>query len=702
MKRSSTFARIACTILAITFITGQVFAGQISSNPSNNTLAGSVVSDPDINPARSGPVRNDIAGKAEPGAIGNGAPLMELAQGKLPPRLTIPFPDELEEVNRKVHEAIRLALKLTLSNGEKLSLQNQQRAKQTVLNMILLQNKLSQGLYLFTADIRGPEDYLLGFNLLSQDKFAVGLSFELIDRLYSISPLRLAQYIFHECVPERGIITERDDHRAVYNEIQSAIFGQDEVFALKKDLRGFIDQILQVKQGTRKIEESGKSVIDAFREGDARIAALKIRLRSALSHKITTLLDLGRSENDIDKTLINLFYELTRDPTVEETISGKPVSDAIKRESESIPSDISEIEAALYLALSHKFSQLIDADIDENDMSEIEINIFYELSRRPSLAAKVVPVSVPAGFANTEHRESAKGIVKIVPILPSDQKAQDEKKSIRHVPERSALELFVDTWPDGSGVAKVVPAHKTAHLDSAIEALRHGSETLHIELPQELRVTLASQIFEDLPVRAQVFKANLTRILAEYPDQLFFMGIETDIGESQKAQIMPIYKAIDEIRDMQDANGKPLFPNLMVRRAKAGELASMVSDLNTKGKLNLNNAFIGARKVSVDNKAYDAIKGDGRAWISAIDDSKPGDYLPVFEAITLNMMAYLNADLTAIKNFYDAISDKPIDPKALQDMLKNRIIYILPKITAFDTKQLRDLYELAHQVYIAA
>ena len=165
---------------------------------------------------------------------------------------------------------------------------------------------------------------------------------------------------------------------------------------------------------------------------------------------------------------------------------------------------------------------------------------------------------------------------------------------------------------------------------------------------------------------------------------------------------MPIYKAIDEIRDMKDASGKLLFPNLMVRRAKANELTTMVYGLNKDGKLNLNNAFIGARKISVDNNIYDSIKGEGRAWISAIDDSRSDDYLPVFEIITLNMMAYLNADLAAIKNFYDAIADKPIDPSVLQDMLKNRIIYILPKATAFDIKQLRELYELAHQVYIAA
>ncbi len=213
---------------------------------------------------------------------------------------------------------------------------------------------------------------------------------------------------------------------------------------------------------------------------------------------------------------------------------------------------------------------------------------------------------------------------------------------------------------------------------------------------------LVTQISEDLPVHAQIFKTNLEKILAEHPDQLFFMGIEADIGESQKAQIMPIHRAIDEIQALKDAEGKPLFPNLMVRRGKAEELVAMAGDLSREGKLNFNNVFIGARKVSVDSRVYDSIKGEGRAWISAIDDSRPGDYLPVFEAITLNMMAYLNADISAIKNFYDTIADHPIDPVVLQDMLRSRVVYILPKATAFDTKQLRELYELARQVYVAA
>jgi len=218
-------------------------------------------------------------------------------------------------------------------------------------------------------------------------------------------------------------------------------------------------------------------------------------------------------------------------------------------------------------------------------------------------------------------------------------------------------------------------------------------------------VNIAAQISEDLPVRAEKFKFNLIKILAENPDQIFFIGIETDIGELQKSQIMPIYRAVDEIKDLKDADGKTLFTNLIVRRAKAKDLVSMVSELNGLGRLKFNNVFIGARRVSVDSKIYDPI-GEGKAWISAIDDSGAGDYLPVFEAITLNMMAYLNAhqkvDLTAIKSFYDAVADQPVDMAVLQDMLTKRIIYILPKITRLDSSELVKLNKLIAEVYSAA
>ena len=290
-------------ILILTFITSQGYAGEaISSFSNSDKLAASLVSDPNINPDRSKPLRNDIIGKLEPGAIGNGAPLMELAQGRLPPRLAIPFPEELEEVNQKIREALDIAIRLMATN-KNLPSQHHDRAKQTLADLILLQTYLSKGLYLFTADVRGPEDYLLGFNLLSQDKFTVGLSFELIHRLYKISPTRLAQYIFYECVPENGIITERDDHRAVYNEIQSAIFGHDEVLALKKDLREFIAEKLTADNG----ETVKKAVsFDLF-------GILKSESGRALV--VEWINKYPNNENKVNRAQIQQFIDYINNPT---------------------------------------------------------------------------------------------------------------------------------------------------------------------------------------------------------------------------------------------------------------------------------------------------------------------------------------------------------------------------------------------------
>jgi len=206
----------------------------------------------------------------------------------------------------------------------------------------------------------------------------------------------------------------------------------------------------------------------------------------------------------------------------------------------------------------------------------------------------------------------------------------------------------------------------------------------------------SQEIVKDLPDRAQAFKANLTKMLADHRDQQFFIGIETNVT----SQIMPIYNAIEDIKELKDANDKPLFPQLTIERGSAKYLADKAKELNEEGRLSLNNTFIAARKVSVEDKTYDGIKGEGRAWIASIDDSREGDYLPIFEAITLNMMAYLNADLEAIENFYDKISDK--SSYTLQEMIQNRIIRILPKATKLDTPELHKLYKLARQAYVSA
>ena len=213
-----------------------------------------------------------------------------------------------------------------------------------------------------------------------------------------------------------------------------------------------------------------------------------------------------------------------------------------------------------------------------------------------------------------------------------------------------------------------------------------------------------------MPIRARVFKDILIRVLTEHPDEIFFLGVENNIDrahESQNPDIGPIYTAIRVIKNMKDPSGKPLFPNLMIRIAAARDLTDMVIRLNEAGnsekkKLDLGKTFIVARRSSVSGGEYTRIEGEGKAWISAIEDSNPGVYIPIFEAITLSMMACLNADTFAIKKLYDAVSNNPIDPAALKYMLGKRILYILPKAVKLDMKKPRDLYELARQIYIAA
>jgi hypothetical protein len=724
MKTPSVFIRTVSILLVLTFITGQVSAGQVASTGSRDTLAASLVTDSKINPARSKPVQGDIAEKAEPGAIGNGTPLMELAQGKLPHKLyrpdselgydgdssltwAIKIAEEKESKNIKVREAIDVAIRLSIANQGLVPQQHQARTKQTLANLIDLQTYLSRNLYLFNADIRSPENYLLGFNF----KNYRGYSIELIDRLYEISPLRLAQYIFHECVPEKGIITERDDHRAVYNEIQSAIFGKAEIEALKQDLREFID-------GNAGKEKSGAPLgVAAPEEPFSSVAAPeKQDDKGSKPH-------FGDSRNKVDeqflearKNIINSHLRSAKG-NVKEAIrllrevglgamdsSGHPIADTI-----------SQVDVALWV-----LDYLVRNGYSDQEMGNLHRHLTHGLAGlglKLALDYKIQSTTqtptTPAAAPEGENYEGGERVT-----VPD---SLDNPIHMTLYPNRNytvAIEGLVAKSIDLSGrqIEELI-ALGGIWLDTDEDLLVITEELanrMQLLAPVYLPAVLMTQISEDLPVRAQVFKANLTRILAEHPDQLFFMGIEDDIGESQKAQIMPIYKAVDEIKELKDAAGKPLFPNLMIRRGKANELVSMVAELSSAEaihrnglefkKLDLNHTFISARKLSVDNKLYDSVKGEGRVWISAIDDSGAGDYLPVFEAITLNMMAYLNADLSAIKHFYDALSgDEPIDPGKLQDMIRNRIIYILPRATKLDAdKQLRQLYELAQQVYVAA
>ena len=204
-------------LLIITFIAGQIQPAYALSGWLAN----------DGSPMRD--TKNAIAKRIEPGAIGNGKPLIDLVSGNLPEKV---YSDMTSE---KIRSATQIAMEALITKRHSVPMAHADRVEKILENMISLLNKTSSQLHLFEPLTEGPEDYLLGFNY--QD--IIGLDKELVETLYEISPSRLAQYIFHECTPEKDLIT-REDHRSIYRELQASIFGQDEVTSLGRDLRAYI------------------------------------------------------------------------------------------------------------------------------------------------------------------------------------------------------------------------------------------------------------------------------------------------------------------------------------------------------------------------------------------------------------------------------------------------------------------------------
>lgn len=722
------------------------------------------------------------------GAIGNGVPLAELAQGKLPPRAAL-SDKQYQDIVEKLKEATELAIRFSTAKYKNVETSYQPRVRRALANLVFLKNNLSSHLYLFNAIVGGPEDYLVGFNL----KEYRGIAVELVNDFYGISPRRLAQYIYHECVPEEGDITDRNDHRAIYNNIQSAIFGMEEVSALKKNLRSFIDsraadnpvavrivvapkEALMTAAATARLkpphdmESLFKRWVSAIRYS----SRYKVIIRANRVSIRNVFLRFNLHEQEELFGLVNRWY-----PRPESYHEILDVFRSLERSSADFDQVRKDIEFSIEAGQGH-YATLdvlpqMRRNITDINMQKIWLDLMLRLApmgiflryviKDGSAIAKICKtpqeLEVVAGLVSeTSQILADEGKVAVNKKLRDDyalavgrlltetliisKNVEDLAINLKYLEIIGKKLLQAEKIYEGStaGIDKLILEAKRLNMSGQgfevkfslskeeverevenIEVTRDGSWTYGNPISMRMEVAVPeiqivkgdiwvsergvenlsrSQISEDLPLRAKIFAANLAQVLAQHPDQLFFMGIETDIGELQKAQIMPIYKAIDQIKEMKDSYGRPLFPNLMVKRGKAADLVAEVAGLKEDGKLALNNTFIGARKFSVDSKLYDSIKGEGKAWIAAIDDSRPDDYLPVFESITLSMMAYLNADQAAIKRLYDAIAEKPIDPVALQDMIRNRIIYILPRATKFDIRQLRDLYELAQQLHTAA
>jgi hypothetical protein len=211
---------------------------------------------------------------------------------------------------------------------------------------------------------------------------------------------------------------------------------------------------------------------------------------------------------------------------------------------------------------------------------------------------------------------------------------------------------------------------------------------------------------EEITYQAALFKHNLLKVLQENPEKIMAVAIDTDIGAEQQAQIMPVWIAIDQIADMRNERGDSLFPNLRKIRGSGsdGTLMQRIQEElidNPKIMLEKSDLFLVGRQANINNSVFDSLKGE--AWITGIDDSKAGRevYLPVFEAITLTFMAALKADIESLKNFYNSISEEPVTIERLREMIRNKLIYILPKMTR-KTQSLRGLYERVRTIYLAA
>ncbi|MFH1394984.1 MAG: hypothetical protein ABIH09_02385, partial [Candidatus Omnitrophota bacterium] len=209
----------------------------------------------------------------------------------------------------------------------------------------------------------------------------------------------------------------------------------------------------------------------------------------------------------------------------------------------------------------------------------------------------------------------------------------------------------------------------------------------------------------DITMQAEFLRHSLIEWQKEHPKEMLLIAIDDDIGKDQDSFIEPLWKIIDAIKEMTDEEGKPLFTDKTLktvrRSAGNGDLMREINQLlKSEEKLVKDNIFLVAKQENSDAHLFDKLKGT--SWIAAINDSKTNMdvYIPVFEALTLTIMSSLNADIESIKSFYDKIVDTPVSKKFLEQMIENKMLYILPRM---DRKcdNIREKYDIVRNIYQA-
>ncbi len=194
---------------------------------------------------------------------------------------------------------------------------------------------------------------------------------------------------------------------------------------------------------------------------------------------------------------------------------------------------------------------------------------------------------------------------------------------------------------------------------------------------------------------------NLKRVLANIPEKKFLLAVDREIGgDYQRGLTNNLLKKISELQDKSD------FENLLTVRGSGGEdLAAKINTLikETEG-LDMENVVIVARQANIDQNKFEDM--EGRAIIAGIEDGGAFEksYIPILETISIALGMAYGADYEAIKSVYDLITDESnaLTIDEFRGIMKQRIIHIIPKAIAFETEELRAIYDQALRALISA
>jgi hypothetical protein len=207
-------------------------------------------------------------------------------------------------------------------------------------------------------------------------------------------------------------------------------------------------------------------------------------------------------------------------------------------------------------------------------------------------------------------------------------------------------------------------------------------------------------------MRAQEFYAhnmieNLRKLVAKDPGTIRLLAIDMGIGgEYQQVVTNNLLKQISELQ------GEGEFENLLTTRAKnAEELLDQVNGLveETEG-LHETAVVIITRNVDIENHTYSDLEGN--ATIAGIEDrgEYAHSYMPILETIAIALGIEYGADYEVIKSMYDIITEDEdtLTVSEYKYFIANGVIVIIPRAEAFDTKDLRKVYQRAREALIRA